>query len=389
MSKRRWRRRQQQHCDQTADLLDFFPCFLKTLRIDHCPGSNERQCLRPEPTLTLAVCAASDLALACDGCPRRTRVVKVCAVVDKGLSIRCNSPTDHQCPLARPLFIPDPSDDEDPFLFCQVRLLAESGQTADLITPVGTPRTTPKTNTDVASRAVSSQPESSRGDASKEASAPEAETVAGEESTEETGAVRRSSRRLTRTGAGTGAPLLSPSRTAAAPTSSPSEGKRKASPDSATEGGGGGGGGGATSSVTTNSPPSHPVRMLYGSLVANPQTYRSLQDVPSTYFIFPELCIRARGRYRLQVTLMSLPPTATTPPVASEDAPPTSFSSSSPAAASPSTSISNTVLASVTTPVLSVVLLQDYIAPFVTDITKHFARQGAPLPLPSAERLGD
>jgi hypothetical protein len=51
----------------------------------------------------------------------------------------------------------------------------------------------------------------------------------------------------------------------------------------------------------------NPMSQLYGSLVSSPQTFRDLHGRQGTYFLFPDVSIRIRGRFRLGVTLIELP----------------------------------------------------------------------------------
>lgn len=53
--------------------------------------------------------------------------------------------------------------------------------------------------------------------------------------------------------------------------------------------------------------PPIPQRLLYGTLVSSAQVLRNLRGHVSPYFIFPDVSIRQRGRYRLKITLMRLP----------------------------------------------------------------------------------
>lgn len=142
--------------------------------------------------------------------------------------------------------------------------------------------------------------------------------------------------------------------------------------------------------------------MLYGSLAASPQVFRGMDGQMATFFFFPEVCVRVRGRYRLRATLMRLPSTAgptAAPPAgprvpqvgAAENDTATDASTSgtrttNTGAASASIS-TNAVLATVQTSPFTVHLASDYTAPYVTDVTRFFARQGAALPLPSGERI--
>ena len=52
---------------------------------------------------------------------------------------------------------------------------------------------------------------------------------------------------------------------------------------------------------------SDPTSQLYGSLVSSPQTFRDLHGRQGTYFLFPDVSIRIRGRFQLSVTLIELP----------------------------------------------------------------------------------
>jgi len=48
-------------------------------------------------------------------------------------------------------------------------------------------------------------------------------------------------------------------------------------------------------------------RLLYGSLVASPHILRNLQGKQGIFFLFPDVSVRWRGRYRLNVTLLQIP----------------------------------------------------------------------------------
>ncbi|CDU24902.1 uncharacterized protein SPSC_04735 [Sporisorium scitamineum] len=98
-------------------------------------------------------------------------------------------------------------------------------------------------------------------------------------------------------------------------------------------------------------------RMLYGTIVAGPQQFHSLEDVEKPYFFFPEISVRTPGKFKIQCRLMRL--------------------------ALPGISPSQTgILASVETQTFQVVKRNDYMAPYITDVSRHFARQGVPLLLP-------
>jgi len=57
----------------------------------------------------------------------------------------------------------------------------------------------------------------------------------------------------------------------------------------------------------THTKPSYPAGQLYGSLVSSPQTFRDLHGRQGTYFLFPDVSVRIRGRFQLSVTLIELP----------------------------------------------------------------------------------
>lgn len=52
---------------------------------------------------------------------------------------------------------------------------------------------------------------------------------------------------------------------------------------------------------------SAPQRLLYGNLVSSPHILRNLQGRQGVYFLFPDVSIRWRGRFLLNVTLIRLP----------------------------------------------------------------------------------
>ena len=47
-------------------------------------------------------------------------------------------------------------------------------------------------------------------------------------------------------------------------------------------------------------------RLLYGSLVANPQAFTDQQGDRGYFFLFPDVSLRVRGRYRLGISLTRL-----------------------------------------------------------------------------------
>jgi hypothetical protein len=64
--------------------------------------------------------------------------------------------------------------------------------------------------------------------------------------------------------------------------------------------------------VPIQEPPSNPPpvtssqRLLYGSLVANPQAFLDQQGCRGYFFLFPDVSLRVRGRYRLGISLTRL-----------------------------------------------------------------------------------
>ena len=48
-------------------------------------------------------------------------------------------------------------------------------------------------------------------------------------------------------------------------------------------------------------------QLLYGNLVSSPYVLRNLQGRMGIYFLFPDVSIRWRGRFALNVTLMRIP----------------------------------------------------------------------------------
>ena len=48
-------------------------------------------------------------------------------------------------------------------------------------------------------------------------------------------------------------------------------------------------------------------RLLYGNLVSSPHILRNLQGRQGVYFLFPDVSVRVRGQYYLDVTLLKIP----------------------------------------------------------------------------------
>jgi len=97
-------------------------------------------------------------------------------------------------------------------------------------------------------------------------------------------------------------------------------------------------------------------RLLYGTLVSSAQTLRNLQGSVGSYFIFPDVSVRQRGRYALRITLMRLP----------------SGGNNAVAAGAPVTTLTY-----VYTRVFDIVSQTNYVAPQLTPLTQYFIRQGA------------
>lgn len=65
----------------------------------------------------------------------------------------------------------------------------------------------------------------------------------------------------------------------------------------------------AQAAATALNVPSNPVVMLYGNRMTGPPQFFQSQEGPvRMYFIYHELSVRTRGRFKLRVALMRLPP---------------------------------------------------------------------------------
>lgn len=142
-----------------------------------------------------------------------------------------------------PFFMPVHSDDEAPWLICNIRLLAQDGTSADMLVP------SHSIQSSAASSGESEGHPSFQGSAARRASPATAAAAAGSNVRTSTEEVRVAS--------------------------------------------------------GTNSPGA--VRMLYGSLVANAQMLYTPEGNHRPHFIFPEVCIRSQGYFQLQANLMRLP----------------------------------------------------------------------------------
>ncbi|THH19447.1 hypothetical protein EW146_g1720 [Bondarzewia mesenterica] len=100
-----------------------------------------------------------------------------------------------------------------------------------------------------------------------------------------------------------------------------------------------------------------PNRLLYGNLVSSPHSLRNLQGRAGVYFLFPDVSVRQRGRYSLQVTLMRLSSTTATGMVRVGG--------------------SGAVLAQAWTRPFEIRPLTNYVAPRQTQLTDFFIQQGA------------
>lgn len=100
-----------------------------------------------------------------------------------------------------------------------------------------------------------------------------------------------------------------------------------------------------------------PNRLLYGNLVSSPHNMRNLQGRAGVYFLFPDVSVRQRGRYSLQVTLMRLSSTDATGMIRVGE--------------------SGTVLTEAWTGPFEIRPLLNYVAPRQTQLTEFFIQQGA------------
>ncbi|TFK51672.1 hypothetical protein OE88DRAFT_1629239, partial [Heliocybe sulcata] len=103
---------------------------------------------------------------------------------------------------------------------------------------------------------------------------------------------------------------------------------------------------------------STPLRLLYGTIVSSPHYLRNLQGKKGVYFLFPDVSIRWRGRYRLSVSLMRL---------SRQD----NFSSVVGVGGQ------GTVLTEVRTTPFEVIPYSNYTAPPQTQLSQYFVQQGA------------
>lgn len=114
--------------------------------------------------------------------------------------------------------------------------------------------------------------------------------------------------------------------------------------------------GGAHPSTQTKPPDS--TNQLYGSLVSSPQTFRDLHGRQGTYFLFPDVSVRTRGRFQLGITLIELPRSGLPPRM------------SRPAKL-------DAKLAEIRSNPFNVVPREVYVAPSQTALTRYFLQQGA------------
>ncbi|KAI5121503.1 hypothetical protein M0805_006540 [Coniferiporia weirii] len=97
--------------------------------------------------------------------------------------------------------------------------------------------------------------------------------------------------------------------------------------------------------------------LLYGTLVSSAQVLRNLRGRVAPYFIFPDVSVRQRGRYSLNITLVRLPGIGGSGSMSADNR--------------------GNVLASVYTQIFEVVSQTSYAAPPPTSLTQLFIRQGA------------
>ncbi|KAH8116409.1 velvet factor-domain-containing protein [Phellopilus nigrolimitatus] len=97
--------------------------------------------------------------------------------------------------------------------------------------------------------------------------------------------------------------------------------------------------------------------LLYGTLVSSAQVLRNLRGRVAPYFIFPDVSVRQRGRYSLNITLVRLPGIG--------------------GLSTTSAGNRGNALTSVYTQVFEVVSQTNYGAPAPTQLTQLFIRQGA------------
>jgi len=100
---------------------------------------------------------------------------------------------------------------------------------------------------------------------------------------------------------------------------------------------------------------------IYGTLVSSPHDI-ALDNKPGPYFVFPDLSIRGRGMYSVQITLYRV------------SAPSNDSLSDG--------TISNAALAVVRTSQFSIVAREEFDVPAVTEITREIAAQGVTMGIP-------
>jgi hypothetical protein len=103
-------------------------------------------------------------------------------------------------------------------------------------------------------------------------------------------------------------------------------------------------------------------RLLYGTLVSSPHRLRNLEGKPGVYFLFPDVSVRERGRYRLGVTLVNVMRQATPDQVYPIPLKQLTSGLAHPGAPGPSKG-NGTVLATARSSSFDVVAMNDYTAP--------------------------
>lgn len=160
---------------------------------------------------------------------------------------------------------------------------------------------------------------------------------------------------------------------------------------------------GENADMITLQPNQNPKRMLYGTLTATATQLLDIKQRLRTFFIFPEISIRSKGKFRLNIDLfkLSLPGPSVrqgtevqeSVPVSGtgEESRETSRSIASPPPPPPpppttlgsltttSSHATNLPLVSIISEPIYVVLPFEYQAPHITDLTRHFAANGVGL----------
>ncbi|KAF8492496.1 velvet factor-domain-containing protein [Gautieria morchelliformis] len=95
---------------------------------------------------------------------------------------------------------------------------------------------------------------------------------------------------------------------------------------------------------------------LYGTTISTPHSLRDMVGAPGAYFIFPDVGVRRRGRWRLHVSLLRIAHVGSATVLRDGDA--------------------STPMAGVWTDPFEVLAADGYVAPQITTLTRHFQNQG-------------